>query len=78
MPYQQAPPNFCLKDNLEAAITNVLQAVSATHPDVSSREQLSELLKYEKTTLYGRYNKQIDRWLEARGKVAITSSRETV
>jgi hypothetical protein len=68
MPYQEANPNFSLKANLNAAIENVLEAVTAAHPDVVNRDQLSEILGYEKDTTYGRHNQYIERWLEARAK----------
>jgi tetratricopeptide (TPR) repeat protein len=68
MPYQEATPNFSLKANLNAAIENVLKAVTAAHPEVVNREQLSGILGYEKNTTYGRHNQYIERWLEARGR----------
>jgi hypothetical protein len=75
MPYQQATPIFSLKANLNAAIDNVLEAVTAAHPEVVSREQLSEILGYEKDTTYGRHNNHIERWLEARAKASFASGR---
>ena len=68
MPYQEATPNFSLKANLNAAIENVLRAVTAAHPEVVNREQLSEILGYEKDTTYGRHNQYIERWLEDRAR----------